>query len=349
MSTKFEQLLDFLVNEEHEKANELFHEIVVEKSREIYENLIAEEADEEEMDEAAADEEDESVEEAADDEEMDESADEEMDEAADEEADESVDLEDSYVMDAGDEEPMGGDPTDDLGADIGAMDDEGGEEGGEDEAMFDIKNAIAELEAAFEKLEQASGAEGGSEFGGDDDAGDDAADDEDEGMMMGRPAMEGKKITREYRETVGNDWEKNSQKTQGQIAGANTGDKMPGSNEGKSLINKEPSGKPATGANAKNLVQGQSESAPDGTTPHGKSGGLAGNVKGEFTKGVEKNIAGSASAKMKDGAALNKQGSGYPANNKNPGPVGSGTGDKAGQTSVGNAKSPLNGAPNRNA
>jgi len=56
MSTKFEQLLDYLVNEEHDKANELFHEIVVEKSRSIYENLIAEE-EEEDMDESADDEE----------------------------------------------------------------------------------------------------------------------------------------------------------------------------------------------------------------------------------------------------------------------------------------------------
>ena len=47
MSNKFEQLLDLLVNEEMDKANELFHEIVVEKSREIYENMIAEEADDE--------------------------------------------------------------------------------------------------------------------------------------------------------------------------------------------------------------------------------------------------------------------------------------------------------------
>ena len=52
MSTKFEQLLDYLVNEEMDKANELFHEIVVEKSRDIYENLIAEEEADEDMDEA---------------------------------------------------------------------------------------------------------------------------------------------------------------------------------------------------------------------------------------------------------------------------------------------------------
>ena len=46
--SKFEQLLDYLVNEEMDKANALFHEIVVDKSREIYENLISEEEDEEE-------------------------------------------------------------------------------------------------------------------------------------------------------------------------------------------------------------------------------------------------------------------------------------------------------------
>ena len=38
-SNKFEQLLELLINEENEKAEQLFHEIVVEKSRDIYENL----------------------------------------------------------------------------------------------------------------------------------------------------------------------------------------------------------------------------------------------------------------------------------------------------------------------
>ena len=63
MSNKFEQLLDLIVNEEHEKANELFHEIVVEKSREIYENLIAEEEEEEEAKESITSEEEEEEEE----------------------------------------------------------------------------------------------------------------------------------------------------------------------------------------------------------------------------------------------------------------------------------------------
>jgi len=40
---KFEQLIDLIINEQDEKARELFHEIVVEKSREIYESIMDEE------------------------------------------------------------------------------------------------------------------------------------------------------------------------------------------------------------------------------------------------------------------------------------------------------------------
>jgi hypothetical protein len=44
---KFEQLIEYVINDEETKARELFHDIVVEKSRQIYEDLMAEEADEE--------------------------------------------------------------------------------------------------------------------------------------------------------------------------------------------------------------------------------------------------------------------------------------------------------------
>lgn len=50
---KLEQILDFLVNEDVEKAEELLHDLVVEKARNIYEELVNEEdEDEEDMDEA---------------------------------------------------------------------------------------------------------------------------------------------------------------------------------------------------------------------------------------------------------------------------------------------------------
>jgi hypothetical protein len=334
MSTKFEQLLDLLVNEEMDKANELFHEIVVEKSRDIYENLIAEEADEEEMDESAED-----------DEEMDESAEsdeEEMDEGKDEEADESVDLEDSYSMETDDEghDDFGGeegDATDELGAEVGADGEEGGHEGGEEGAIFDIKNAIAELEAAFAELEQAKG------MGGDDDMGAEPAFGDEEGEepkdeMMG--FMEGRRVTREYVEKVGNDWEKNSMKTpgpvgsgKGELAGQTSvdGTKSPVSS-GK--------GKPTTGATAGNIAKSSTgEGAMDGTSPNAKVGGFL-KAPQDIKSGNQNVPGGKVSVK-----GLTK----VAQNSKTPGPVGSGTGDKAGQTSVGQAKSPLNGAPNRNA
>ena len=49
---RFEQLIEYVINDEEAKARELFHDIVVEKSRQIYENIMAEEADEE-LEEAA--------------------------------------------------------------------------------------------------------------------------------------------------------------------------------------------------------------------------------------------------------------------------------------------------------
>lgn len=315
MSTKFEQLLDLLVNEEMDKANELFHNIVVEQARSIYENLIAEEEDEE-MDEAS--------------EEEDESMDEAKEEDDEEEMDESMDLEDSYMMDSGDD--MGGDAADEFGAEIGATDhdgapadDEHGHEGQEDSAIMDIKNAIQELEAAFAELEAAQGGEEAEMGFGDEEDGEES-DDEDEGMMMGM--HEGRRMTREYVEKVGNDWEKNSQKTDGDEAGAGTGEKMSKPVSGKSPVSSG-KGKPTTGATAGNIARGDTgEGNNVGTSPTGKTGGLV--KPAQDMKTGNGNVPGGKMG-VKN---LSKVGSGYPGNNKTPGPVGSGSGDKAGQTSV---------------
>lgn len=52
MSTaKFEKLIDLIINEDQERAEQLFHEIVVEKSREIYESLMSEDMSEDLLDE----------------------------------------------------------------------------------------------------------------------------------------------------------------------------------------------------------------------------------------------------------------------------------------------------------
>jgi hypothetical protein len=280
MSTKFEQLLDYLVNEDHEKANELFHEIVVEKSREIYENLIAEE-DDEDMD-------------------PDDNMDESMED--DEQQDENMDLEDSYMMDADET----GDDTDDFGGEISAdgdnfdapMDDEHGHEGQEDSAIMDIKNAIEELEAAFAELERAQGGEEGEmdmdsddemDMDSDDEMG---MDDEDEGMYM-----EGRRITREYVEKVGHDWDKNAQKgEQHKMAGAGTGENEDlGGRNTKSIVSSG-KGKPVTGASAQNIATQHDHNDQDGVKPHGKASGLV-KTGGEFTPKDLKNRPGSDAGK----------------------------------------------------
>ena len=43
---RFEQLIEYVINDEEQKAQELFHDIIVEKSRQIYENMMAEEQEE---------------------------------------------------------------------------------------------------------------------------------------------------------------------------------------------------------------------------------------------------------------------------------------------------------------
>lgn len=133
-----EQMLEHLVNDEQDKAEELFHEYVVAKSREIYESLIEEEMDDEDEDE------------------------EEVDESTEEDEDEeevSEDLFDDDVIEADDDEDMmGGDETDDLVGDIESddemdMDDEEDMGDADEEELFqDLEDIVDELQAKFDEL-----------------------------------------------------------------------------------------------------------------------------------------------------------------------------------------------------
>jgi hypothetical protein len=170
---KFEEMLERLINEDKAGAEELFHEIVVEKSREIYEALLEDDLEDEAVDEASDEEVDES-----DDEEVDEASDEEVDESDDEQVDEDFNL-DEFEVEADPMAAMGGDPADNMMGDVGVdggdmdMDDMGGdEEGGAiEDRVVDLEDALDELKAEFEKM--MSGEEG--EEGGDDE-GDDEGD-----------------------------------------------------------------------------------------------------------------------------------------------------------------------------
>jgi hypothetical protein len=141
-----EQMLEHLVNDEQQKAEELFHEYVVSKSREIYEGLIESELSEED--------------------ESEEDEDEEMEEAAeDEDAEEDkVDEEfEDIAIEADDE--MGGDPTDDLESEIDA-DDEGEDdmEEKEPEELFqDLDAIVDELQAKFDAMKGGEEGEMGDE------------------------------------------------------------------------------------------------------------------------------------------------------------------------------------------
>ena len=156
MTNKFEQLIEFVINDEEDKAKELFHDIVVEKSREIYENLMNEEEQDEELDEA---EEDDSEEEL----------DEDMSSLEDDiEAEEQGMQEDDTDSEFDDEAEEDGE---DLTHDIEAGHDEGDIEG----RVVDLEDKLDELMAEFESLmggeeggeESDLGGEEGDELGGD--------------------------------------------------------------------------------------------------------------------------------------------------------------------------------------
>ena len=162
-----EQMLEKLVNDNQEKAEELFHEYVVSKSREIYENLIEEEMKDEEVDETS-DNEDEAVDEASKD---DDASEDKVDEASDDDAEDKVDEatdEDEVKEDSKDEEvdeefedvaiegeddmpDMGGDPTDDLESEVDADSEEEGEK--EPAELFqDLDSIVDELQAKFDEI-----------------------------------------------------------------------------------------------------------------------------------------------------------------------------------------------------
>ncbi len=141
---KFEQLIEYVINNEESKARELFHDIVVEKSRSIYEEMM----EAEEVEEAEDKDDKEKVEEQV--EEVEEDAQEEL------------------------EETLGGDQTEDLINDVeteesgmNMEDEESGEEeeeSGEDleDRVVDLEDKLDELMAEFEAL---MGDEAGEEHG----------------------------------------------------------------------------------------------------------------------------------------------------------------------------------------
>ena len=159
---KLEQVLELLLSEENEKAEELLHEYVVAKARSEYERVL--EAEDEEVEESTDDSE-EAVEES---------------EEVDEVVDKSNDFEDDILAD---EEEI---ENDESGLDEAEDEEEEGEEEGEEDLEDKVDDLEAELEdlrAEFEKL--MAGEEGEEEHSdmdmGDAEGGDMEVDMGDEG------------------------------------------------------------------------------------------------------------------------------------------------------------------------
>jgi hypothetical protein len=156
---RFEQLIEYVINDEEAKAKELFHDIVVEKSRQIYENLMQEEA--EEIEEAA----DEELEEAEDIEEAEEMEEGAMGGDAADNLIDDVEAEEQQDMSMEGEEDFGGDDEggdDEMGGNFGG--DEGGEEPATKDDIMNLEDKLDQLMAEFEDL---MGGEGGDMGDGD--------------------------------------------------------------------------------------------------------------------------------------------------------------------------------------
>lgn len=293
---KFEELLEFIVNGEQKKAEELFHSLVVAKSREIYEGLYEQELADVDLEEAS-DEDEEDMDEAA----KHDDEDEKMDEASGEEDEE--DMDESFDI-----EEIGGDPSDDMMSDVGADSEEGeeGEEGEEEEGgdvedrVADLEDALDELKAEFEKLM------GSDDMGSNDIDMDMAGDDEKKEMFA--PAFEEEieeidltpaEQMREYVEKVGDAYKGGKVASSSEAGGAYT----------KSVV----AGKNDMGGTVKNIAQGGTGSEK------GTAGGLLNPSTKEHNAG-NVNVPGSKTAtklsSVAKGHGAEKKGAGEDAQNK---------------------------------
>ena len=165
---QFEAMLEALINEDHDQAKEIFHNIVVGKSREIYEELLAEDFSPEEANRAAGGHvQSESSEEEESAEPEDDAEDDTEDDAEDDSEDNPFGGEDD-AEDDGEDEPEDGEEDPMFG------DEEGGEGGDMEDRVMDLEDALEDLKAEFEQLLSQEGEEGGHDIGAIHDAGDDA-------------------------------------------------------------------------------------------------------------------------------------------------------------------------------
>jgi hypothetical protein len=153
---KFEKLIEYIINDEDQKARELFHTIVVEKSRDIYESIM----DEESMEETVSGREVEDLDREI------------SDEEAHMEADEEGEEEFSLNPDGEDDDEMTGDMPAEVGHDEEAEDDK-------------IMNIDAKLDELLAKFDEIMGDTGSDEMGAEEPSMDDMGSEEEPQMFEG--------------------------------------------------------------------------------------------------------------------------------------------------------------------
>jgi hypothetical protein len=192
MTNKFEQLIEYVINDEEAKAKELFHDIVVEKSREIYENLMNEEV--QELDEESDAERDDHAEKAgkkvAKDIEYDEKMDEGMDAIGGDASDDLIDdveAEEQGMQEDEESDVEFDDTAEKDGEELTHDMEAGNDEGDIEDRVVDLEDKLDELMAEFESLMGDNGDSVSDMDGGDalemDDTDTAEFSDEEMGMM----------------------------------------------------------------------------------------------------------------------------------------------------------------------
>jgi hypothetical protein len=174
---RFEQLIEYVINDEDAKAKELFHQIVVEKSRQIYENLMQEEDLDE--DNAMGEEPTE--------------IDTDMDEGHDmmggsQTADliDDVEAEESGMQEGEDDaefDDEAEDAGDDLTGDLESEHDMGGDEPASKDDVMNLEDKLDQLMAEFENMMGGQDGDAADMMGSDDMGAMDDDEYETEGMM----------------------------------------------------------------------------------------------------------------------------------------------------------------------
>lgn len=346
--SKYEQLIEYIINDEEEKARELFHNIVVEKSREIYESLI----DEEDLAEVGGNEVEDLVDEISSDEEG-------VEEAAEEDSEESMEAAEEDSEEDAEEDSEEEDGEMDLDGDMEVGADAEADMGGDEEPatkgdIMNIETALADLQAKFDELmademNEPEHADLGMDDGmpGDDmgaDEGDEMAEMGAMPSMSSMPTMEAKdkakkeemlkdkkdakkdakkddkksakkKMTesewlREYVDKIGDIY--SQEPAQGE--GHEVGDGGKAKVDTKSIV----AGKNDMGGTAKNLNQGDKGEDPDGKQtpkPNNEYTKGEGNLPGA---GKFKNVPGAKGDSFKAKAPAAKSGEEGATNKKSP-------------------------------